>query len=264
MNLKLPPTLSKIATNFRVVRDRMGMSPAKVYRLTNGHDTLFLKISDSRYDGTTYDVQREMNTMLWLKGKLPVPEVIHFEEHEGRKYLLMSAAHGILLSQENEIFKNPNRAIQYFAQGIHLLQSIDVSKCPYDNCVKNRLAELHFLMSHDLADVDVTHWESDTPFQDPDALFRFLNENVPPEEFVLSHGDFGDSNLFVENGRVSGIIDLGRTGKADKWCDIAFCVRALRTDFGADEKLINVFFQEIDIPPNWDRMKYYILLDELF
>ena len=27
----------------------------------------------------------------------------------------------------------------------------------------------------------------------------------------------GDSNIFVKDGKVSGFIDLGRSGRADKW-----------------------------------------------
>ena len=48
------------------------MSPAKVYKLVGENENLYLKMTDSRYKGTTYDVEREKDMMLWLEGKLPV------------------------------------------------------------------------------------------------------------------------------------------------------------------------------------------------
>lgn len=70
------------------------MFPAHVYKLIGRSENLFLKISDHRYHGTTYDVQREKDLMLWLNGKLPVPEVLHFEQHENDNFLLMSEVGG--------------------------------------------------------------------------------------------------------------------------------------------------------------------------
>lgn len=68
-----------------------------------------------------------------------------------------------------------------------------------------------------------------------------------------------------------GLIDLGRTGVADKWCDIALCYRSLSHNFSGrynrsihadfDEMLL---FKELEIEPDWEKLRYYILLDELF
>ena len=68
---------------------------------------------------------------------------------------------------------------------------------------------------------------------------------------------------FVKDGKVSGFIDLGRSGRADKWYDIAFCVRSIREDIG-EEQYVELFFDLLGIKPDWEKIKYYILLDELF
>ena len=75
-------------------------------------------------------------------------------------------------------------------------------------------------------------------------------------------------NVFVDNG--SGFIDLGDAGVADKWRDLALCYRSLKhnTDgfYGytisgfRPEKL----FDELGIAPDWEKLRYYILLDEFF
>lgn len=62
---------------------------------------------------------------------------------------------------------------------------------------------------------------------------------------------------------MSPAIDLGRSGRADKWYDIAFCVRSIREDIG-EEQYVELFFDLLGIKPDWEKIKYYILLDELF
>lgn len=65
---------------------------------------------------------------------------------------------------------------------------------------------------------------------------------------VLSHGDFCLPNLFGIHEKVTGYIDLGIAG-----------ITQTRLDF--DEMLL---FRELGIEPGWEKIRYYILLDELF
>lgn len=98
--MRISPELKKLIEKYRCVKDTEGMSPAKVYKLVGENENLYLKMTDSRYKGTTYDVEREKDMMLWLEGKLPVPKVLHFERHDGWSNLLMSEADGVLCSEE--------------------------------------------------------------------------------------------------------------------------------------------------------------------
>ena len=85
------------------------------------------------------------------------------------------------------------------------------------------------------------------------------------------HGDFCLPNIFLEGDTVSGFIDLGRCGIADKYQDIALCWRSLgsnaRGEYGGpgyagfgDTSL----FDALGLAPDWDMVRYYVLLDELF
>jgi len=53
-------------------------------------------------------------------------------------------------------------------------------------------------------------------------------ENKPSYEPVLTHGDFCLPNILIKNGKLSGFIDLGKTGTGDRWMDIALCYRSLK------------------------------------
>lgn len=255
---KISPQLNQLIKKYHCIKDTEGMSPAKVYKLVGENENLYLKVMDLRYKGTTYDVEREKDMMLWLKGKLPVPEVLYFERYEDWNFLLMNEIDGVMCSEEN-----PKKIVELYAECIQRLQSIDISDCPFNNNIDNRLTELDHLLNNNLADVDCENWEKDTPFKEPRELFDFLKANKPREELVFSHGDLGDSNILVRDGRISGFIDLGRSGKADRWYDIAFCVRSIRHDIG-EEKYSKLFFDLLDIEPDWEKINYYILLDELF
>ena len=80
--MRISPELKKLIEKYRCVKDTEGMSPAKVYKLVGENENLYLKMTDSRYKGTTYDVEREKDMMLWLEGKLPVSLIIMYVPRE--------------------------------------------------------------------------------------------------------------------------------------------------------------------------------------
>ncbi|MBP1464153.1 aminoglycoside 3'-phosphotransferase [Candidatus Chloroploca sp. M-50] len=262
--LNLSNQLGNLTKTYRFVPDTAGMSPASVYQLIGRNDHLYLKVSPRQYNGTTYDVEREKDVMLWLQGQLPVPEVLHFEQYEGNKFLLMRAVDGVVGSEDYKHHRDPKRMVHIYSDGIKRFHAIRIEDCPFDSSVDYRLAELAYFLRHNLADINTENWEDDTPFADPDALYAFLQTHKPNEELVFSHGDFGDSNIFIRNDRISGLIDLGRSGKADKWYDIAFCVQSIQHDIGNDKAYVDLLFNLLEIEPDWAKIRYYILLDELF
>ena len=98
-------------------------------------------------------------------------------------------------------------------------------------------------------------------------LLVWLEQNRPAEQPVLSHGDFCLPNVFLSDGRVTGFIDLGHCGIADRYQDIALCCRSLRHNL---EETAHVpfdedrFFRALGVERDAEKIRYYILLDELF
>jgi kanamycin kinase/aminoglycoside 3'-phosphotransferase-3 len=56
---------------------------------------------------------------------------------------------------------------------------------------------------------------------------------------------------------------MGRAGVADKWQDIALCIRSLWHNFHTRE-YDELLLQKIGISNDAKKLEYYILLDELF
>lgn len=123
--------------------------------------------------------------------------------------------------------------------------------------------------------IDINTVEPDTfgkdGFASPEELFQWLAEHKPQEEPVLSHGDFSLPNILFKEDSLAGFIDLGRMGIADKWQDIALCYRSLLYNFDGkyggkkyEDYHPERFFEKLGIEPDWEKIKYYRLLDELF
>ena len=69
----------------------------------------------------------------------------------------------------------------------------------------------------------------------------------------------------------SGLIDLGACGIGDRWRDIALCYRSLRWNaegaYGGKvypDVKSQMLFDALGIGPDLEKIRYYILMDELF
>ena len=110
----------------------------------------------------------------------------------------------------------------------------------------------------------MSDWEENNQFESPRELYDYLVNNKPKSYIpVFSHGDYCLPNIFFKKDKIGGFIDLGRAGIADIYQDIALCVREISDDF-KNEKCIDILFQHLGLEPDWEKIDYYILLDELF
>jgi len=140
--------------------------------------------------------------------------------------------------------------------------------------VSEKLIQAKYKIENDLVDID--NFEPETNgyegFVGVSDLYDYLDQNRPAEDFVFSHGDFCLPNVFVSCRETTGFLDWGNGGIADRWQDIALCVRSLRHNHmeysGYDEddyqKYKTLLFHELGIVPDEEKIRYYILLDELF
>ena len=97
-----------------------------------------------------------------------------------------------------------------------------------------------------------------------------IEMNLPEGYTMENYSGEQDKASWCECCREGMLIDLGNAGVADKWRDIALCYRSLRHNadgtFGKYYPGIapDDLFKELGIEPDWDKMRYYILLDEPF
>lgn len=263
----LPEKIADMVANEEYDLDDIGMSGSSVliYR------DKILKVQE--YNS---EAENEYRMIRYLEGRLSVPRIYAWERSEDKAYLLMSKCRGEMACAPGYM-KDPALQCKMLAEGLKRLWSVDISGCPCDQRLTHKLVQARYRVENGLVDTD--NVEPDTfgegGFRDPAELLQWLCQNMPKEEPVLSHGDYCLPNVFGIREEPTGYIDLGRSGIADKWCDIALCYRSLAHNYdgkykcGREEDVCADFdgellFRELGIEPDWEKIRYYILLDELF
>lgn len=267
MILKDYPIPAKILSHLQdqaVEIDSVGLSSADVYI----YQEFVLKVEMVSEEST-----REYLSYQWLFGKAPVPEILESLEQDGRHYLLMHRLEGEFACAEKWL-QNPQVLVQLLAKALQKLWQIPIDNCPLDASLGYKLKEAEYNVQNNLCDMEDAEEGTygSEGFKSPQALLEWLEQHRPEEDLVFSHGDFCLPNIFLNNDEISGFIDLGRSGIADRYQDIALCYRSLLHNFqGRFNGGIpypnfdpNSLFEVLNIEPNWEKIHYYILLDELF
>lgn len=262
--LLIPCNIKKLIAGKKYTIDDMGKSGSSILIF----DDCVLKIPDSRLHNEVSSVE----VLNWLKGKLPVPEVLAFEKNGDYQYLLMTRIPGVMSCSEYYM-EHPNELLPLLAQALKMLWSTDISGCPKTRDFDTELRAARYRVENNLVNIDDAEPDTfgENGFENPEALLKWLEENKPEYEPVLSHGDFCLPNVLLKDGKVSGFIDCGDMAIGDKWKDIALCYRSLKHNFDGTfggkvypDFNPDLLFDALGIEPNWEKIRYWILLDELF
>ena len=261
--LNLPEAIRRRVEGKPFTASRVGLSGSRVLI----YDDCVLKVEpESPAAAATVDMMR------WLDGKAPVPRVLHAENRDALQYLLMSRVPG-RMACDPAYMSDPDTLIPLLAEGLRLLWAVDPAGCPRDRGPDAELAEARLRVQLNLADTDNAEPDTYGPggFSGPAELLGWLETHRPPLDPVVSHGDYCLPNIFLHEGRVSGLIDLGNAGVGDRWRDIALCWRSLSHNTkgrygGAAYPAVDPdrLFDALGLPPDREKLRYYILLDELF
>lgn len=259
----LPYDIRRLLGDRQHQKDSIGMSGATVLLF----EDMVLKITPD-----DAEARWECAMLQWLSGKLPVPKVFHCVREGKTQYLLMSRLAGKMLCDE-AVMEQPEALLSLIAAGLTQLWRVPVQDCPCDQSLPQKLNAAEVRVRQGLCHMDDAEPETYGPdgFSSPEELLQWLKTHPPKEDLVLSHGDFCLPNIYTENGTISGYLDLGRGGIADRYQDIALAYRSLLHNFDGTYggKVYPDFqperlFDALNITPDWEKIRYYILLDELF
>lgn len=249
---------SEIARKFdfeKALQDQVGCSGANIFFDRD----LVLKIERDCEEAT-----REVDLLIWLKHRLPVPNVYETCILDGYRYLLMSRLPGRMLC-DPVYLRTPERACRLYAQAIHMLQTISVEECPFRNCLSDKLRRAQERIQRHEIDLNLVNPQFICKESRPDldGIWRWLDQHRPEETLVFTHGDCCMPNIFCEGDEISGFLDFGHGGIADPWQDIALAIRSLAYNLGSDQ-YTPVFLDALGVSLDPERAFYYTMLDELF
>jgi aminoglycoside phosphotransferase len=156
------------------------------------------------------------------------------------------------------------RLVRLIAAGMRQIHSISIEDCPFDQRLDTRIEAARVRMINGLVDED--DFDPQRRGRSAEELYPGLLADRPrTEALVFTHGDYCLPNIIIDpaNRVISGFIDWGSAGIADRHQDIALAARSLEYNFGAE--WVPLLFEEYGIELiDPAKIEYYKLLDEFF
>ena len=252
---KLTKEVENFIKNANLSEISIGCSDSQVVRIEKNGKIYFLKIAKKGL------LTQEFNALIWLDGKLSVPEIVLFDNETENEFLITKAISGEMVCSEKYL-NNPTLALEIIKQAFDNIYSVDISDCPFNVSNKYKLSLIKNNVEKGLIKNEDLKSETLERFGNVEGLLNYLINNQFEEELCFSHGDTSLPNIFSSNDKFSGFIDVGECGIADKWFDLAICEKSIRRNFG--EKYISEFYKKLNIVPDRNKIDYYLLMMELY
>ncbi|GIF72854.1 hypothetical protein Asi02nite_23720 [Asanoa siamensis] len=140
------------------------------------------------------------------------------------------------------------------------LHALPVADCPFDRRLAVTIAEAEGVAR--AGRVDIEALDAARAGWSAERLLAELHATRPraAEDLVVGHGDPCRPNiLFDDRGRVTGVLDVGRLGVADRHNDLAIATRNLGARWSP------ALLAAYGLPaPDPARIAFYRLLDEFY
>lgn len=125
-DMTLPTDLSKLINDYQWQRITLGLSQSQTYLLSGVPSNLYIKIQSLT---AAESLLHEKERLVWLQGKLPVPEVVYYGQDDANEYLLMTEIEGVNASDKAYEGMLP-QLMQQLAIGLRILHEVPVEGCP--------------------------------------------------------------------------------------------------------------------------------------
>lgn len=254
-----PPEVAEFLADAKLTRNTTGYSHATVDLVEKPSGRYYLKTQ--KKVGTTR-LRDDLRNLKWIEGKVPAPRPVLYADDGDYEYLVVTEVEGYPAYDETYRSQR-SAAIEEVARALRLIHDLDTADCEVHCDLDDRLRTAEERVRQGLVEED--HFEAWNAGKTARELFgELLQRPKPPVDPVFAHGDFCLPNILLNGGRLSGVIDWGGAGIADRYQDLALVYRSLVYNQFTEEQ-IKLFFRTYGIE-ELDRSKvdYYILLDEFF
>ncbi len=254
-----PAELARLAPGWTATLAYRLIPTLTTWRLTGpGGDIRFAKVATG---GTRYPTLRgEAERMTWASPYLPVPAVVGLEEVGSTTVLVTEALPGRDATQP--VWRTDLRAlVRALGSGLRTFHdAVGEEWCPFRFDLSRALAHVETRVRTD--DIDPAGFHDQHAHLTPAEALAELEALAPDsEDLVVCHGDFCPPNMLLEDWRVTGFVDLGELGAADRWWDIAVGAWSVGWNFG--EEFEPLFYESYGIAPDPERIRFFRLLYDL-
>lgn len=205
------------------------------------------------------DLRSEADRLRWIAGRLPVPDVLFFEEGEVTCLLLTEVPGAPAHARIDDL--GPTAVLAMLAETLREIHELPIEDCPFDGLfdLEIRRAERRLLEGL----VDEAQFV-DTVGQAPGETLEWLRKrrNLLTDA-VFTHGDFCMPNVMIDEGRVSGVLDWGLAGVADRHRDFMSVQVTLRRNLGPEWAApFHEMYGEVEV--DQQRVELYSVLNLYF
>jgi kanamycin kinase len=257
-----PPELERVAPGWTAALAYRLFPDLTTWRLTGPDGSVrFAKLATGDLGRRRYPTLRgESERMTWAAPYLPVPVVVALEELEDATVLVTEALPGRDATDPAWRADLPG-LVQALGRGLRSFhEAVGEEWCPFRFDLARALA--HVEERVETANYDPAGFHEEHAHLTPAAALAELEATAPTDEdLVVCHGDFCPPNALLHEGRVTGYVDLGELGAADRWWDIAVGAWSVGWNFGAE--LEPLFYESYGIAPDPARIRFYRLLYDL-
>jgi kanamycin kinase len=203
------------------------------------------------------DLGDEATRLRWARAFVAVPEVVDTAGDARGTWLLTEALPG-RNAVDPRWRERPAATVRAVGEGLRAFhEALPVESCPFTWAVGDRVAAARHHADTGLMDPASFHVEHRRLAVD--EVLALLAEPPPPDRAVVCHADACLPNsLLHDDGRVAGHVDLGRTGVADRWADLAVATWSATWNLGPgwEAELLAAY----GVAPDTERSAYYRLL----
>lgn len=227
------------------------------WRLLAPHgDIRYLKVSRL---GRELTLTAERDRMQWAAPHLPVPHVLAYGSDGEEEWLLTAGLPGVN-AIDDSLRSDPPHLVPLLAEALRRLHALPVVHCPFDSRAETALRTAQNRVEAGLVTADDLHRDHGklTPAE---ALTQLTGLQPQHEDLVVCHGDYCLPNVLVSNGRVSGYVDLGKLGVADRWWDLAVATWSLTWNLGPGWE--ETFLEAYGVQRDPGKLAFYRLLYDL-
>ena len=198
--------------------------------------------------------------MRWAQAHLPVPEVLDCGTDGKVDWLVTAGLPGRPATEELPT-ADPERVVGLLARGLRRFHTAPVAACPFDFSLDAALAHVRARVEGGLVDPDEDFHPEHRHLTPEGALAELERLRPGGEDLVVCHGDYCPPNVLIAEGEITGFVDLGELGVADRWWDLAVASWSITWNLGPgwEELFLDVYGTERDP----DRTAFYRLLYDL-
>ncbi len=244
-----------------------GWTAALAYRLVPGLATWRLTGPDGSVRFAKVDtagryptLRAESERMIWAAPYLPVPTVVALDQIGQTTILVTEALPGRDATDVGWRDDLPG-LVGALGRGLRAFHdAVEEEWCPFRFDLERALDHVRRRVTTD--DIDPSGFHEEHAHLTPARALAELETTLPAEEdLVVCHGDYCPPNVLLQGGAVTGYVDVGELGAADRWWDVAIGAWSVGWNFG--DELESLFYDSYGVVADPGRIRFFRLLYDL-